>query len=108
MTITSLHTPNLRWNAFRLGIGLLWLGALRMGIGLIWLAANPWSGLTRQAARTMPWQPEHPFGWPRWWPFFPAGKGKLVSLDHLRLMRSALGLESFEHCDQPPKKEKAA
>src|ERR1700730_4041722 len=70
-----MDTPNLRLNAFNLG----WR--------LIWAAANPFSGLTLQASRTAQWQPEYPFGMPRWWPI---GPGKLVDLDQIVLMRSVL------------------
>jgi hypothetical protein len=75
-----MDTPSLRWNA------------LKLGINLLLLATNPWSGLTRRASRTIPWQPADPYGMPRWWPFAPGSGPKLVDLAHLRLMRSALRL----------------
>jgi len=84
--------PNLRWNAFRIGIGLLLL------------AANPWSGLTRSASQAIAWQPGDPFGLPRWWPFSPTAERKLLHLDHLRLMRSALRLPDARAHDLCPKK----
>src|ERR1700734_859820 len=73
----TFHAPNLRWNAFTLGLRL------------ILAAANPWSGLSRQAADRASWHPADPFGLPRWWPFRP-GSGKSVGLDQLALMRSVL------------------
>ncbi len=73
----SITDPNLRLNA------------LRLGVRLIAAAANPWSGLTRQAAHRAIWQPLHPFGWPTWWPFAP-GKGDHATLGQILLMRSVL------------------
>jgi hypothetical protein len=75
-----MDTPNLRWNA------------LKLGFSLLWLAANPWSGLTRSGSHAIPWQPEDPFGAPRWWPFAHGAAGRSVDLARLRLMRSALRL----------------
>src|SRR5580704_8611497 len=73
----SMPLPNLRWNAFTLGVRLLFA------------AANPWSGLDSQVARKAAWQPVHPFGLPRWFPLGPV-LGKEVGLDQLQLMRSVL------------------
>lgn len=83
----STDAPNLRLNAARLGVRLLIA------------AANPFSGLTRQASRKAAWQPEHPFGLPRWWPLRP-GSGRLVGLDQIELMRSALRSEDL--CPKKP------
>lgn len=77
MDTNQKSVPNLRLNAFRLGISLLVA------------AANPYSGLTAQASRKGSWQPEHPFGLPRWWPWAPTS-GRLVDLPQLELMQSAL------------------
>lgn len=76
-----MQVPKLRLNAFRLGVRLLAT------------AINPWSGLTRKYAENAQWQPLHPYGLPRWWPFRP-GSGRSVSLDELGLMRSVLPKES--------------
>jgi hypothetical protein len=67
--------PNLRYNA------------LRLGVRLLAAAANPWSGLTRQAAHTISWQPVDPFGMPRWWPLKPA---ESIRVRSIVLMRSVL------------------
>jgi hypothetical protein len=72
-----MSAPNLRLNA------------LTVGFRLLFAAANPWSGLTRRAADKGPWQPEDPFGWPRWWPFA-RGWGRSVSLDEIAMIRSVL------------------
>src|ERR1700728_4784272 len=72
---TGAVAPSVRKNAFNLGCGLLLA------------AANPWSGLTRQAARKGQWQPEHPFGLPGWWPYAP-WSGRVVDLAQLELMQS--------------------
>jgi hypothetical protein len=76
--IDAPKPPNLRLNA------------LKLGVLLICAAASPWSGLSRQAAREAQWQPEYPFGLPRWFPH--KAVKKLVSLDKLTLMRSVLRL----------------
>jgi len=72
--------PSLRGNAFRLGCHLLLM------------AANPWSGLSQRASETTAWQPLHPFGMPRWWPFGPESGPLALDLFSLRLMRAASGL----------------
>jgi hypothetical protein len=71
----EMAPPNVRLNAFRLGIRLLLA------------AANPWSGMSREAAQKESWQPIDPYGWPRWWP---AGAMDSVSSDQGRLMRRVL------------------
>lgn len=71
-----MSNPSLRWNA------------LKLGFSLLWLAANPYSGLTRQASHKGSWQPEHPFGLPRWYPWAPTS-GRLVGLTQLELLRLA-------------------
>lgn len=81
MTYTTNQTPNLRLNAIRLGVRLLCS------------AANPWSGLDRLASRKAPWQPVHPFGMPKWWPY-PHVKGDRVVLDQIALMQSGLQTEN--------------
>jgi hypothetical protein len=85
--------PNLRWNAFRLGVRL------------IRAAANPWSGLDHQAARTAQWQPEHPFGLPRWFPH--KALGKVVALEAILMMRSVLRLADSYRKTQPASETQA-
>jgi hypothetical protein len=76
----NLPPPNLRLNA------------LRLGLRLMLAATNPFSGLNQSAACAGQWQPVHPFGLPRWWPFRP-GSGRSFDVDQIGLMRSVLPVE---------------
>ena len=82
-----MNAPNIRLNA------------LRLGVRLIFAATNPFSGLTRQAADEGLWQPVHPFGLPRWWPFRP-GSGRKFDVDQIGLMRSVLPQEDLHLRDE--------
>src|ERR1700680_3072247 len=74
---TGMKLPNLRLNA------------LRLGLRLMSAAANPFARLGGRYADKGLWQPEHPFGLPRWWPYSP-GSGVRLPVEELELMRSVL------------------
>jgi hypothetical protein len=91
--LSSMPTNiNLRVNAFKLGVYLLWQ------------AANPWSGLPLRSAPRFPPRPQRSYEFPEWLPL-EALRGRELSLHDLAMIKRA---SLASHCPESPERQHSA